>query len=90
MDDGVVAYIQRWQPSSVSPAAAVFARVVVTRAGPGRRERAKNLLWAAGKLVLEERDGLQSPVSPTVSFCVRSATTRLTHVRGIASQTSTP
>jgi hypothetical protein len=34
----------------VSPAAAAFARDVITRAGPQGRERAKNLLWAAGKL----------------------------------------
>ena len=32
-----------------SPAAA-FAREVITRTGPQGRERAKNLLWAAGKL----------------------------------------
>jgi integrase len=43
-------YISRWRPSSVSPRAASFAREVITRAGPGDRERAKNLLWAAGKL----------------------------------------
>jgi integrase len=49
--DGLVAgYIARWRPSSVSPQAAAFARVVVTAAGPGGQERAKNLLWAAGKL----------------------------------------
>ena len=34
----------------MSPQAAAFARDVVTRAGPGSRERVKNLLWAAGKL----------------------------------------
>jgi len=34
----------------VSPQAAVFARAVVGQAAPGGRERAKNLLWAAGKL----------------------------------------
>ena len=47
---GVAAYIAGGQPSSVSPQAAAFARDVIT--GPGRqgRERAKNLLWAAGKL----------------------------------------
>ena len=50
MDSAIAAYIQRWQPSSVSPRAACFARAVVTAAGPGGRERAKNLLWAAGKL----------------------------------------
>jgi hypothetical protein len=43
-------YIGRWRPSSVSPEAAVFARDVITRTGPEGRERAKNLLWAAGKL----------------------------------------
>jgi len=46
----VAAYIGRWRPSSVSPQAAVFARQVVAAAGPAGRERAKNLLWAAGKL----------------------------------------
>jgi integrase len=34
----------------VSPEAAAFAREVVTRTAPAGRERAKNLLWAAGKL----------------------------------------
>jgi integrase len=46
----VAAYIGRWRPSSVSPPAAAFARDVITAAGPAGRERAKNLLWAAGKL----------------------------------------
>jgi hypothetical protein len=46
----VSAYIGRWRPSSVSPQAAAFARDVITRAGPQERERAKNLLWAAGRL----------------------------------------
>ncbi|MGA2829770.1 MAG: hypothetical protein ABSF03_27085 [Streptosporangiaceae bacterium] len=44
------AYIGRWRPSSVSPGAAAFARDVITGTGPEGRERAKNLLWAAGKL----------------------------------------
>jgi integrase len=35
---------------SVSPEAAAFARQVVPLAVPAGRERAKNLLWAAGKL----------------------------------------
>jgi len=43
-------YIGRWRPSSVSPQAAAFARDMISRAGPLERERAKNLLWAAGKL----------------------------------------
>jgi integrase len=49
-DAEVAAYIGRWRPSSVSPPAAAFARDVITAAGPQGRERAKNLLWAAGKL----------------------------------------
>src|SRR3984957_9129761 len=49
-EPGVAAYIADWKPSSVSPAAAAFARDVITRTGPQGRERAKNLLWAAGKL----------------------------------------
>jgi integrase len=44
------AYIGRWRPSSVSAEAAAFARLVVTAAAPPGRDRAKNLLWAAGKL----------------------------------------
>jgi integrase len=46
----VAAYIGRWKPSSVSPPAAAFARDVITKTGPEGKERAKNLLWAAGKL----------------------------------------
>jgi integrase len=46
----VTAYIGRWRPSSVSPRAASFARDVIAKAQPEGRERAKNLLWAAGKL----------------------------------------
>ncbi len=34
----------------MSPGAAAFARDVITRTRPQGRERAKNLLWAAGKL----------------------------------------
>jgi hypothetical protein len=50
VDAEVAAYIGRWRPSSVPPPAAAFARDVIARAGPEGRERAKNLLWAAGKL----------------------------------------
>ena len=51
MADGEgAAYIGRWRPLSVSPPAAAFARDVVATAAPEGRERAKNLLWAAGKL----------------------------------------
>jgi integrase len=46
----VVSYIGRWKPSSVSAEAAAFARDVITAIAPEGRERAKNLLWAAGKL----------------------------------------
>jgi integrase len=46
----VAAYIRRWKPSSVSPQAAAFARDVITKTGPEGKERAKNLLGAAGKL----------------------------------------
>ena len=49
-ETGSAGYIARWRPSSVSPQAAAFARDVITRTGPAGRERAKNLLWAAGKL----------------------------------------
>ncbi len=47
---GTAAYIARWRPSSVSPQAAAFARDVITAVAPDGQERAKNLLWAAGKL----------------------------------------
>jgi hypothetical protein len=47
---GIAGYIAGWRPSSVSPRAAEFARAVVSRAAPAGRERAKNLLWAAGRL----------------------------------------
>jgi hypothetical protein len=43
-------YPARWRPSSVSGEAAAFARQVVAGCGPLGRDRAKNLLWAAGKL----------------------------------------
>jgi integrase len=49
-DADVAAYIGRWRPSSVSPRAAAFAREVIGTVAPPGRERAKNLLWAAGKL----------------------------------------
>jgi hypothetical protein len=46
----VASYIGRWRPSSVSPQAAQFARQVVPAVSPGGQQRAKNLLWAAGRL----------------------------------------
>ena len=50
MNAEVAGYVAAWHPVSVPPQAAAFARQVVTHAAPGGRERAKNLLWAAGKL----------------------------------------
>ena len=47
---GTAAYIGRWRPSPVSPRAAEFARGVIAKTAPPGQERAKNLLWAAGKL----------------------------------------
>ena len=49
-ETGIAGYITGWRPLSVSPQAAGFARAVVGQAGPGGQERAKNLLWAAGRL----------------------------------------
>jgi integrase len=52
-DDGAdlaAGYIARWRPSSLSPRAAAFARDVIAQVAPEEKERAKNLLWAAGKL----------------------------------------
>jgi hypothetical protein len=49
-EDGVAGYIAAWRPASAPPQAAAFARHVVSQAGPAGRDRAKNLLWAAGKL----------------------------------------
>jgi hypothetical protein len=46
----ITSYIGRWEPLSVPPPAAAFARDVITKTGPAGRERAKNLPWAAGKL----------------------------------------
>ena len=49
-ETGVAGDIAAWRPSSAPSEAARFARTVVTAAAPGGRQRAKNLLWAAGKL----------------------------------------
>jgi integrase len=46
----VAAYTGRWRPSSISAEGAAFAREVIAVTAPQGRERAKNLLWAAGKL----------------------------------------
>jgi hypothetical protein len=50
MDAETAAYTGRWRPSSVSPRSAAFAREVIAAAAPADRERAKNLLRAAGRL----------------------------------------
>jgi integrase len=51
MDGDVAPYLARWKPARGTPAAAAaFARAVVTASAPGNTERAKCLLWAAGKL----------------------------------------
>ncbi len=47
---GTAGYLARWRPSSVTPQAASFARQVVAASGPPGRERARNLLRAAGRL----------------------------------------
>jgi integrase len=49
-EPGIAGYIAQWRPSSLSPQAAAFARGVVGQVAPEGKERAKNLLWAAGKL----------------------------------------
>src|SRR5258707_10728233 len=49
-EPGIAAYVARWRPSSVSAEAAAFAREVIGQVAPDGPERAKNLLWAAGKL----------------------------------------
>jgi hypothetical protein len=50
METEAAGYVAAWQPSSVPAPAAAFARQVVAQAAPAGRERAKNLLWAAGRL----------------------------------------
>jgi hypothetical protein len=50
-DGEVAGYLTRWKPArGTPPAAADFARAVVAASAPGNRDRAKCLLWAAGKL----------------------------------------
>jgi integrase len=63
----VAAYIGRWRPSSVSPQAAAFARDVIGRVAPEGQERAKNLLWAAGRLA-EYAASLGLDLIPEVVF----------------------
>jgi integrase len=49
-DSDNTGYVAAWRPASVPAEAAAFARAAVTGCGPLGRDRAKNLLWAAGKL----------------------------------------
>ena len=65
-DAEVAAYIGRWRPSSVSAQAAAFARDVIAPVAPEGRERAKNLLWAAGKLA-DYAIGLGLELTPEVA-----------------------
>jgi hypothetical protein len=48
--DLAAAAITAYAPASLSPEAAAFARSAAARAAPRRRERAKALLYAAGRL----------------------------------------
>jgi integrase len=51
MQAEVAGYVAGWKPATGTPAAAAaFARQVVTAVAPAGRDRAKCLLWAAGKL----------------------------------------
>jgi integrase len=51
MQAEVAGYVAGWKPAKGTPAAAAaFARQVVTAVAPTGRDRAKCLLWAAGKL----------------------------------------
>ena len=51
MQAEVAGYVAGWKPAKGTPAAAAaFARQVVTAVAPAGRDRAKCLLWAAGKL----------------------------------------
>lgn len=65
------AAIAAYAPASLSPAAAAFARAAAARAAPRRRERARALLFAAGRLAaFGESVGLE----PTAEALLRAAT----------------
>ena len=62
MGGDVASYPARWKPARGTPAeAAAFARTVVAGCGPLGRDRAKNLLWAAGRLA---GDGISIGLEP--------------------------
>ena len=67
MDAEVAAYIGRWRPVSVSPAAAALARLVTQRAAPSGRKRANALLHAAARLA-EFAVSLGLELAPEVVF----------------------
>ena len=82
-------YIASWQPSSVSPQAAGFARAVVTAVAPGGQERAKNLLWAAGRLA-EWAAGLGLEPVPEVLLhpsVIERFTAHAPHLTGVSRRT---
>jgi integrase len=64
----VAAYIGRWQPVSVAPQAAAFARLAVERAAPPGRKRANALLWSAARLA-DFAASLGLDMAPEVVFC---------------------
>ena len=67
----VAGYLTRWKPArGTSPAAAAFARSVVAPAGPGSKDRAKCLLWAAAKLA---GYGIGLGLEPVPAVCRRSS-----------------
>ena len=86
---GIAGYIAGWQPSSVSPQAADFARAVVIQAAPGAQERAKNLLWAAGRLA-DWAIGLGLDPVPEVllhSSVIERFTAHAPHLTGVTRRT---
>jgi hypothetical protein len=69
--DLAAATIAAYAPASLSVEAAAFARAVVARAAPRRRERAKALLYAAGRLA---RFGESVGMEPQAETLLRGAT----------------
>lgn len=69
--DPAAATIATYAPASLSAEAAAFARAVVARAAPRRRERAKALLYAAGRLA---RFGESVGMEPQAETLLRGAT----------------
>lgn len=81
--EGVV-YVACWRPSSVSTRAAGFARDVITAVAPEGRERARNLLWAAGRLA-DYAIGIGLGLAPEVVVLHPSVIERFTaHAPGLS------